>query len=288
MPITATESHAVCEFVRDVCGIQLDRSKDYLIESRLNTLLRDSGHASYADFIDEARTPSGRPLSRRIVDAITTNETYFFRDHSPFDALKYRVLPDLIDARASSSHPRRIRIWSAACSTGQEPYSIAMALLELIPDPSDWDISILATDISEAALHKAAQGWYNQLDSERGMAPDIREAHFETRDGGWQISDVVRSMVTFKPLNLLAPFSTVPRMDIVFCRNVAIYFAKQQRDDLFHRLKRVLTSDGYLFVGSSESLHDMSNDFSLHAHCRSSFYRPTNNESPNSGSATSS
>ena len=169
MELTTADIDGVCGLVRDLCGVHLDERKSYLLESRLLPIASQAGYASFPELVHQARLSRNHELRDRIVDAITTNETLFFRDGSPFQALEYKVIPELIDAKADSPSPRRFRIWSAACSTGQEPFSIAMTFCELIPNLESWDITILATDVSEAAIQKAELGWFTEFDVERGL-----------------------------------------------------------------------------------------------------------------------
>ena len=198
----------------------------------------------------------------------------FFRDTSPYEALKHKTMPELIDAKEKTANPKRNRIWPAACSTGQEPYSIAMTLHELIPDIDSWDISITATDISDAAIAKASRSRYGQHEVERGLPSTIRDRFFQKSDEEWVIDDRIRSMVSFRRFNLHASLSNHGPFDIIFCRNVVIHFTAEQRQSLFHRLTEKLTNNGYLFVGASESLADLGARFQPQSHCRSIFYRP--------------
>ena len=164
MSLTDADIESVCGLVHDLCGIYLDDTKGYLIESRLSSLRGRAGCETYAQLARKAREATCNMLRDEIVDAITTNETLFFRDSSPFEALRHKVIPELIDARESSLYPNRLRIWSAACSTGQEPYSIAMVLRELIPNIDEFDVQILGTDISDTAVSVASRGCYSELD----------------------------------------------------------------------------------------------------------------------------
>lgn len=274
MNLSAAEAAEVAALVMDLCGILLDDSKGYLIESRLKSVAAEHGLASYSELVRQARVHRDARLLTRIIDAITTNETLFFRDGAPYEALQHKALPELIDSKAKTSYPKRIRIWSAACSTGQEPYSIAMVLHELIPDIHSWDVKILATDISDAALRQASCGTYSAFEIQRGMKPELLERYFTRHGGGYKVRDELRALVSFQRQNLLEPFADRGPFDIVFCRNVAIYFTPQARSDIFHRIAATLGHDGYLFVGSAESLSDLGPRFAPHHHCRSVFYRP--------------
>lgn len=274
MPMTTQDIDAVCGLVNDLCGIYLDESKTYLIESRLAVLAKRHECENYVQLVQKVRRTPGSQLKGDIIDAITTNETHFFRDNSPFEALKHKALPELIDGKAGTIFPKRIRIWSAACSSGQEAYSIAITLHELIPDIHDWDVRILATDISDGIIAQASRGKYAAHEIERGMTPDRLKRFFVQHPDGWQVNDEIRSLVSFERRNLLEPLSMPGRFDVVFCRNVAIYFTKEVRHDLFHRIAETLVPTGYLFIGSQESLTGMDSRFAPMHHCRSTFYRP--------------
>jgi chemotaxis protein methyltransferase CheR len=274
MQLTSADIDAVCELVEDLCGIALDGSKSYLIESRLAHIVKREGLESYADLVRRAQVPGANSLVADVIDAITTNETLFFRDRSPFEALRHKVVPEIIDARSTGGRSPRIRIWSAACSTGQEPYSIAIALSQLIPDIEKWNISILGTDISDACIAKARLGVFAEHEITRGLTPEFKSAHFKPCEGGWKINDNIRQLGSFQNRNLLDPFAALGKFDVIFCRNVAIYFSHHKRTDLFLRLTNSLATDGALFVGSSESLADIGPQFTPLHHCRSVYYEP--------------
>ena len=274
MPVTAEDVTFVARLVDELCGVVLDDSKGYLVESRLGQLAREAGCPSYRDLCDKARRESDRLLQQKIIDAITTQETLFFRDDSPFEALRHRVLPDLIDARTRNGSPRRLRLWSAACSTGQEPYSLAIVLHEMLPDLRTWDVNILATDISDAAVAQASRGHYANHEVRRGMPPASLPKYFHQEPNGWRVKDELRVLVAFRRLNLVDSLAALGPFDVVFCRNVAIYFDTETRKNVFSRIAERLAPNGYLLVGSSESLTDLASHFEAQQHCRCVFYRP--------------
>ncbi len=280
MPLTPTDLDAVCDLVQELCGISLDESKGYLIESRLGRLKSSLACPTWRHLVEKVRTSNDPQLELQVVDAITINETLFFRDHSTFEALRHKALPELIDSKQNTPFPRRMRIWSAACSTGQEPYSLAMTLAELIPDVHRWDVQIVATDISDAAIARASRGWYAQHEIDRGMTPERLARHFRPEGEGWRVRDELRSLIVFRRQNLLEPLVMGCRFDIIFCRNVAIYFTPQVRRDLFTRLTGCLSPGGYLFVGGQESLSDLGPNFAPQHHCRGTFYRPNLRQMP--------
>ena len=272
MPLTIRETQSICKLVVDLCGIELDSQKDYLIENRLSAILEETGLPSYAKLAEEAQRGNG-VLQGKIVDAITTNETLFFRDGAPFQAFQAKVIPDLIDEKSTTAFPKRIRIWSLACSSGQEPYSLAMKLFQLIPDVENWDINILASDISRAAIGKASKGVYDSYEVRRGVPDFMLTKYFVPQDNNWRIRDEVRALVTFEQRNLINDFGSTGPFDVIFCRNVANYFSEDVRRKLFLRLHQQLNPGGYLFVGSTESLSHLSEQFEPHYHCNTVFYR---------------
>jgi chemotaxis protein methyltransferase CheR len=273
MQVIEMEIAMIADLVEELCGIILDNSKGYLIDSRLSSLAEAHGCNNFTEFCRKAR--NGDPALRtRIIDAITTQETLFFRDSSPFEALKHKVIPDLIDAKNGTLYSKRIRIWSAACSTGQEVYSIAMTLCELIPDILKWDIKILGTDISDSAVKQASLGRYAKHEIQRGMKPALLQKYFVEGKDGWRVKDELRYFTSFQRRNLLEPLADLGLFDVIFCRNVAIYFDAATKRDLFLRLTRQMPSEGYLFVGSSESLADIGPQFAPQYHCRTIFYQP--------------
>uniref|UniRef100_A0A7C2JZX6 protein-glutamate O-methyltransferase n=1 Tax=Schlesneria paludicola TaxID=360056 RepID=A0A7C2JZX6_9PLAN len=274
MKLTEDDISRVCRLVDELSGIQWDASKTYLIETRLPGLLREHQCATLAELVAKVRSGTDPRVRAAFIDAITTRETLFFRDESPFEALKHKALPEIIDAKAGTPFARRLRLWSAACSSGQEPYSLGIVLRELIDDLDDWDVQILATDISPAALAAASKGVYSDFEVSRGLSPHLRDRYFTKVPGGWKISDEIRALVCFDNRNLLKPFGTLGSFDVIFCRNVAIYFDAPVKRDLFERLAGVLAPHGTLFVGSSENLSTFGERWKPQYHCRGVFYQP--------------
>jgi chemotaxis protein methyltransferase CheR len=263
-----------------LCGVTLDASKGYLIESRLSRLAETCGCTDFSDFCRRVRFSNDAVLRNQVIDAITTQETLFFRDGSPFEALQHKVLPELLDTKAGTPYARRLRIWSAACSTGQEPYSIAMLLCELIPDIFSWDVNILATDVSDAAIKQASAGRYAKHEIQRGMKPALLSKYFREETQSWQVRDELRSLIAFKYRNLLEAFHGLGPFDVIFCRNVVIYFDAATRRDVFLRLVDCLTPEGVLFTGASESLSDLGPQFLPLHHCRTVYYQPKKTQRP--------
>lgn len=234
------------------CGVYLDESKTYLIRNRLKDLMQELKVDSLDRLAAMAERSTGLAIRDRIVDALTTHETLFFRDRTPFDAIKQVILPKL-QATAGDSRPK-LRIWSAACSTGQEPYSVAMALTESGIDRSSWDISIEATDVSSGSIKIAQRGVYADHELARGLSQQQRQRFFESVSDGWQIKSEIRQMVRFSVGNLLSQTHARDQFDLILCRNVAIYFTPEDRLKIFEQLAQRLSPDGYLFVGCSEVL----------------------------------
>ena len=266
------EHKSLAEYIYSLCGVTLDESKGYLIESRLATLVEETGCGSYGGFVLRAKKDPTRGIERRIIDAITTNETLFFRDTTPFDLLRHKLIPELIDhhTRTGSS---RIRIWSAACSTGQELYSIAILLRELLGDPDRYGVRLVGTDISDDAVARASRGRYSPIEISRGLTDAQKTKYFAPVDGGWQIRDEIRAMASFKKMNLMNDFSCLGRFDVIFCRNVAIYFTERDRISLFGRMERALEVNGCLVIGAMESLNGISQQFESKRHLRSVYYQ---------------
>lgn len=274
--ITPNEIKLISKYIYDISGISLDEKKAYLLETRLKMIIENEGVSSYQELYKKAISDRSKQLERNIIDAVTTNETMFFRDISPFEMFKHKVMPDLIDkrtAQASGLMPINIKIWSAACSTGQEIYSLAIILKELLPDPKKYTIRLLGTDISDEAVARASYGKYNKFEIERGLEKDRLHRYFVPNESSWKIRDDVRAMAVFQKRNLMEPFTGLGQFDVIFCRNVAIYFSLDDRRKLFERMAGVLAPDGYLIIGSTESLTGICPMFEPQRHLRSVFYQ---------------
>ncbi len=274
LKISPSELKIIAQYIYDISGIYLDESKSYLFETRLSSIAEQLGCTSYQDLCTKAKRDPQKNIERQIIDAISTNETLFFRDKGPFELLQHKLLPEIIDKRASSSMLKtNLRIWSAASSTGQELYSIAIVIKELLSDLSRYNIHLLGTDISDAAVAQASYGKYNKFEIDRGLSPKLLQRYFTLFGDSWKIKDEIRAMVNFKKLNLMLPFSSLGKFDIIFCRNVAIYFTLQDRKKLFNKMADSLADDGYLIIGSTESLTGVSARFVPKKHLKSIFYQ---------------
>jgi chemotaxis protein methyltransferase CheR len=272
--ITSDEIDLLAKYILTVSGIKLDQSKGYLIENRLGHFLSANGCSSFTDLYYKAKSDSSNHLQQEIVDAITTNETFFFRDNTPFDLLKNKIIPDLIDRRMSQNSNGAIplKVWSAACSTGQEVYSIAITLMEMLPDRKKYDISIYGTDISDKAVAQASYGKYTQFEVERGLSVNKRQKYFVRSGSDWRIKDEVRSLAKFEKINLMKPFTGMAKFDVVFCRNVAIYFNSADKIRLFRKIAGVMQHDGALIVGGSENLSGSAPDLRSQQYLKGIFY----------------
>jgi chemotaxis protein methyltransferase CheR len=271
--ITSEELPVWTRYIHEICGIQLDESKGYLVETRLGGLLPEAGASTFSELFYKVRSDSTSNLRRKVIEAITTNETSFFRDTAPFELLRNKLIPDLIDRRGKNGARIALRIWSAACSTGQEAYSTAIVLKELLGDLARYDIRILGTDISNKVVAQASYGEYSRLELERGLPRESLERHFTVSGERWKVRDEIRALATFRTMNLLEPFSFPQPFDIIFCRNVAIYFTESDKAKLFQNLGRCLAKDGCLIIGSTESISGLCPDLEPKRYLRSVFYQ---------------
>lgn len=247
------------EFVKARSGLVLSADKQYLIESRLAPVARNAGLSDLSDLVQKLRQQNApRGLDVDVVEAMLTNETFFFRDKIPFDQFREIAIPALLAARA---HERCIRIWSAAASTGQEPYSLAMCLQELAPQLAGWRIEIVATDLSMNVLEKAKSGVYSQFEVQRGLPIQMLIKYFSRAGEAWQILPEIRAMVQFRPFNLLNDLGGLGTFDIVFCRNVLIYFDQSTKVGVLERMTRAIAPDGYLVLGAAETVIGLNDNF---------------------------
>jgi chemotaxis protein methyltransferase CheR len=247
--ISEADFDFVRALVREQSGIVLDTRK-YLVESRLASLARKEGFVSSEALVARLRERTHGPLTRKVVESMTTHETAFFRDLHPFEALRTTVLPKVLSRRLLT---RKLAIWCAACSTGQEPYSVAMLLREHFPSLTKWNVSLIASDLSERVLSRAKEGRFTQLEVNRGLSGEMVSKYFEPDAGEWRVRRDVRAMVDFREINLLAKWPPMPRFDVVVMRNVLIYFDAETKRSILSRLASVLQPDGYLFLGGAET-----------------------------------
>jgi chemotaxis protein methyltransferase CheR len=252
--MTEPEFEFLRTFLKARSGLSLAAEKRYLIESRLAPVCRRFELASLSDLVVRVKAGRDAEMERLVVEAMTTNETFFFRDRVPFDLFQNVLLPRFLSARAAT---KRLRIWCAAASTGQEPYSLAIILSEAAAKLAGWKVEIVATDISTEVLEKAKAGLYSQFEVQRGLPIQMVLKYFTQVGEQWQIAPAIRSMVDYKPLNLIKDFSHLGTFDIVFCRNVLIYFSAEVKKDILTRIHATLKPGGYLILGASEALNGL-------------------------------
>ena len=254
--MNSTDFEFVSGLLRRRAGIVLTADKTYLLESRLAPLARKEGLNSIEDLLQVVRARRDERLITALVDVMTTNETFFFRDKTPFELMKSTVLPKLVE----ENRPR-LRIWCAACSTGQEPYSLAMMLDENPSLVGGKQVEILATDISTRVLEKAKSGLYSQFEVQRGLPIQMMMKYFRQKDDLWQISDKIRSMVTFREFNLMDSPRGLGQFDVIFCRNVLIYFDAPTKGKVLENLAGIMQPKGYLLLGAAETVIGVTKKF---------------------------
>ncbi|MFN7877121.1 MAG: CheR family methyltransferase [Pirellula sp.] len=263
----------ITNLVRSKSAIVLESGKAYLVESRLSPVARELGLKNIAELVSELQKPGSQKLTQRVVEAMTTNETSFFRDIHPFTALKEKIIPNLIQRRAKE---KSLSIWSNACSSGQEPYTIAMLIAEHFPILKDWKIRIISSDLSSQILDRARLGEFNQTEVNRGLPMNFLLKYFTKNEGNWKIRDEIRKMVEFRELNLVEPFpALLPAMDIVFLRNVLIYFSPETKSEILKKVHKVMHKDSYLFLGGSETTMNLNVRFEREQLGSAVCYRPT-------------
>jgi chemotaxis protein methyltransferase CheR len=275
--VTPMDYEFLRKLLKERSGLDLSSDKQYLVESRLTPLARRVGLPGIAELVQKIRSGT-EPLTSEVVEAMTTNETFFFRDKIPFDHLRQTLLPELVQARANR---RALRIWCAASSTGQEPYSIAMCIKEFAP-LAGWRVEIVATDLSQGVLEKSKAGIFSQFEVQRGLPIQMLVKYFRQTGELWQLNADIRAMVQHRQLNLLQDFSHLGTFDVIFCRNVLIYFDQDTKINIFDRLARVLEPDGVLALGAAESVVGISDAFRSCPE-RRGLYRPNVTQTARAG-----
>ena len=246
------------KLVYDNSAIVLETGKEYLVDSRLNPLAKAKGFSSLSEFVKKLQQAPYGTLHSDVIEAMTTNETSFFRDIHPFDAMKAEVLPDMTAKLASK---KRLNIWSAACSSGQEPYSLAILINEYFASQPDWSVSITATDISEEMLNYSRMGCYTQMEINRGLPAMMMVKYFEKHESMWKAKENIMSLLNFRQLNLSERWPAMPKMDIIFLRNVLIYFDQETKRNILKQVRQQLNPEGYLFLGSAETTFNLDDSF---------------------------
>ncbi len=272
MSSRANEFSYLCELVKNTTAIALDVQREYLMEARLASVAEREGFNSVSELITRVRGGSSTQLQWKVVEAMTTNETSFFRDVKPYEALRQVVIPALMQARQNE---RKLTIWSAACSSGQEPYSICMMLREYFPALIGWKLNILATDISTEMLDKSRQGRYSQLEVNRGLPANLLVKYFKKNGADWQLDDGIRKMVDARRTNLSVAWPLMPAIDLVLLRNVMIYFPVETKKQILKNMRQVLTPDGYLFLGTAETTINLDASYTCESYKNVSYYRPS-------------
>ena len=270
MGISIHEFDYLRDLVRTHSAISIGSGDEYLAESRLAHLAITEGQSSVAALLTNLRMKPFGPLHRRVLDAMTNNETWFFRDLHPFEMIKRRLLPELIAKRSTL---KRLHIWSAASSSGQEAYSLAMMIEEEFPELRNWTVKILGTDISSAILNRARSGRYSQMEVNRGLPAPLLTRYFHREGLEWVVKDSIRNRVSFEPLNLSKPWPSFPQMDIIMLRNVLIYFEVPVKKQILAQVREVMKADGYLFLGCAESTISLDENFERVAFDKTGCYR---------------
>lgn len=270
MPLNNADFEYVAKLVRDRSAIVLEAGKEYLVESRLLPLARNEGCGSVGDLVARLRAPLANGLHQKVVEAMTTNETSFFRDLHPFEVLKKTLLPELV---ANRGNERKLNLWCSASSSGQEPYSVALLLREYFPFLANWTVSFVATDLSREMIERARVGRYSQLEVNRGMPAPLLVKYFQRQGVEWQLKEELRKTVEFRQMNLVEAWSALPEMDIIFMRNVLIYFDVPTKKAILAKVRRLLRPDGYLFLGAAETTLNLDDGFERMQFDKASCYR---------------
>ena len=257
-PLSLPDFQFVSQLVRQRSAIVLEVEKSYLLEARLTPLARAEGFTSLEAMIGQMRAQPFNGLHRKAVEAMTTNETSFFRDLHPFDALKTLVIPEVL-ARRGADH--QLTIWCAACSSGQEPYTVAMTLMDAFPQLAGWKVKILGTDLSSAMVARSKLGRYGQIEVNRGLPASLLIKYFEKKGTEWAVKPEVQKWCEFRELNLIEPWGTMPAVDVVFLRNVLIYFDVETKRTILDNIRKVLQPWGCLFLGGAETTINLGDTF---------------------------
>jgi chemotaxis protein methyltransferase CheR len=271
--MTPQDFESICTLLRQRSAIVLEAGKEYLVESRLAPLVRERNLSSIGELIGRLRGEPHNGLYRQIVEALVTTESSFFRDHHPFEAIQKVVIPELIKRRKDE---RRLNIWCAASSTGQEPYSLAMLIRESCPELRGWKVSLMASDISRQVLNRARAGRFNQIEVNRGLPASLLVRYFAQDGTDWELSSEIRKMVDFQEINIAQAWPALPRMDLVLVRNVMIYFDVETKKTILHKLTRVLQPDGYLLLGGAETTLNLSDSYRRVECLKAGFYQLSN------------
>ncbi|MCH8314111.1 MAG: protein-glutamate O-methyltransferase CheR [Nitrospinae bacterium] len=270
MTISTNDFQYISKLVLDLSAIVLEPGKEYLVESRIQPLAKKEGLDSIEDLVKQLRSGPQNGLRSRVVDAMTTNETSFFRDIHPFETLKKFVIPDLIKKREAA---RELNIWCGASSSGQEPYTLTMLLRENFPQLQSWKINYISSDISHEMLDRCKKGIFSQLEINRGLPATLMVKYFERHGTEWQIKEDLRKMIEFRYMNLSENWPIMPGMDLVMLRNVLIYFDVDMKKNILNKIQNLLRPDGYLFLGAAETTLNLNDSFERMDYKQSGCYR---------------
>lgn len=270
MKISTNDFEYISKLVLDLSAIVLEKGKEYLVESRIQPLAKKEGFDSIEELVKSLRSGPKNGLSTKVVDAMTTNETSFFRDIHPFETLKKFIIPDLIKKRAAT---KELNVWSGASSSGQEPYTFAMVLRDNFPELSSWKINYISSDISNEMLDRCRKGVYSQLEINRGLPATLMVKYFERHGTEWQVKEDLRKMIDFRYLNLCDKWPLMPKMDLVLLRNVLIYFDIDMKKKILKQIQELLRPDGYLFLGAAETTLNLNESFERMDYKQSGCYR---------------
>ncbi|MBS1816844.1 MAG: protein-glutamate O-methyltransferase CheR [Acidobacteria bacterium] len=270
MPLSTSDFDYIRTFVAGRSGIVLETGKEYLVEARLQPLATRLRLAGIPELVAAMRRTRDRDLERQVIESMTTHETTFFRDVAPWEALQKHVLPRLIQARRVT---RQLKLWCAAASTGQEPYSIAMLLADQFPELDTWQVQFIASDLSLEVLERARAGRYSQLEVNRGLPAHYLVKYFTRHGATWEIRPEIRKRVDFQQINLIEPWPVLPAFDIVFIRNVMIYFDTDAKRSILGRIRQRLRADGHLFLGAAETTLNIDAGFARTEYERAGCYR---------------
>lgn len=268
--ISPSDFEFVSRLVKDEAAIILDHGKEYLVQSRLDPVAKTLGFTDISSLITHLRTSTNRDLCRRVVESLTTHETSFFRDIEPFEALRTKIIPNLMETQKTN---KEITIWCGAASSGQEPYSLCILLSEHFPELLTWKLRIVATDLSQAILKKAQSGKYSQIEVNRGLPIKYLVKYFEKSGQEWIVKPQIRSMIEYFEQNLLTPYVRIPRADLVMLRNVLIYFNIETKREILKKISGILKPDGFLFLGTAETTINIDDSYERVAFEKSSCYR---------------
>ncbi len=275
MSIGQQEFLYIQELLLKETGVSIDRSKEYLLEGRLDHIKSEQKLTTINQLLQKIKSdPIGNAdLKKLVLEALLTHETFFFRDNHPFESFKQVILPNIMKAKKDS---RVINIWNAACSTGQEPYSLAIYIKEHFPELRSWTVNIWATDLSDQILDKAKLGLFRDIEISRGLPEELLKRYFIKEGKNWALNQEIKKMIKFEKLNLLHPFPHMPKQDIIFMRNVLIYFDEETKKEIFSKVENVLADTGYYILGSTETPINLTKAFKAETVIKTICYRLTN------------